>query len=52
MATPASVRCGMGWTEMAAWTWGLHVRCGPLALRSPIAVYPVVRAEMTRYSCF
>lgn len=32
MATPASGRCGMGWTELAAWSWRLHLRCGPLAL--------------------
>jgi hypothetical protein len=32
MAAPASGRCGMGWTEVAAWSWWLRLRGGPLAL--------------------
>ena len=32
MAAPASGRCGMGWTEVAARSWRLRLRGGPLAL--------------------
>ena len=33
MATPAPGRCCMGWPELAAWSWRLYLRCGPLALK-------------------